>query len=252
MAIVRTAPPLALAAVLTIAYNLARFGDPLEFGYKPPADPGFTTPLFEGAAGLLFSPEKSLLLFAPAIVLVPAALVALARGRRAFAALIAGLFATSFVLAATWHSWMGGWSWGPRLLIPGVAVLLVALAPWIGDHVARMRVAAALFALGFLLSLPAVVAPAGAQLLDRDPSADGPQIVRQVRELPQLTRNSVHAAGDPSARDDDYRRHLALWQAGAVRQLGSIGIPLGILGTIGLLGALWRVAWPLASELRRV
>ena len=59
-AILRTLGPLALAAVLTVAYNLARFGDPLEFGYEPPVDPGFTTPLHEGAAGLLFSPEKSL------------------------------------------------------------------------------------------------------------------------------------------------------------------------------------------------
>ncbi len=251
VAIARTLAPLALAAALTIAYNLARFGDPLQFGYEPPADPGFTTPLHEGAAGFLFSPEKSLVLFAPAILLVAPALVALARRSRATAALLVALFATSFVLAATWHSWMGGWSWGPRLVIPGVVVLLVALGPWIGGHATRMRLAAGLFALGFVLSLPAVLAPPGAQLLDRDASADGPQIVRQVRELPQLTRNSVSAVGDPDARDDDYRRHLALWQAGIVRELGGIGIPLGILGSIGLLGALWQVARPLPARLRR-
>lgn len=250
VAIARTALPLALAAALTIAYNLARFGDPLAFGYEPPADPGFTTPLHEGAAGLLFSPEKSLLLFAPAIVLVPVAIVALARRCRAIVALLVALFAVSFVLAATWHSWMGGWSWGPRLVIPGAAVLLVALAPWIGEHASRMRIAGALFALGFVLSLPAVIAPAGVQLLDRDPGADGPQIVRQVRELPQLVRNSVAAAGDGGARDDDYRRHLALWQAGAVRQLAGAGIALGALGTAGLLWALWRVARPLPRQLR--
>ncbi len=250
-AILRTAPPLAVAAAITVAYNLARFGDPLEFGYKPPADPGFTTPLFEGTAGLLFSPEKSLLLFAPALVLVPIALVALHRVQRATAALLVALFAASFVLAATWHSWMGGWSWGPRLVIPGVAVLLVALGPWIGEHAKRMRLAGALFALGFVISLPAVIAPAGAQLLDRDPDADGPQIVRQVRELPHLARNSLDAADDPQARDGDYRRYLAPWQAGVVRQLGGIGFPIGLLGSIALLGALLWVARPLAAQLRR-
>jgi hypothetical protein len=251
VAIARTLAPLALAAALTIAYNLARFGDPLQFGYEPPVDPGFTTPFFEGAAGLLLSPEKSLVLFAPALVLVAPALVALARRSRATAALLVALFATSFVLAATWHSWMGGWSWGPRLVIPGVVVLLVALGPWIGADSGRMRLAAALFALGFVLSLPAVLAPPGAQLLQRDPTADGPQIVRQVRELAPLTRNSLHAAGDPDARDDDYRRHLALWQAGIVRELGTVGIALGIAGTIGLLGALWQVARALPARLRR-
>jgi hypothetical protein len=250
-AILRTVAPLAIAAAITVAYNLVRFGDPLEFGYKPPTDPGFTTPLFEGAGGLLFSPEKSLLLFAPALVLVPFALVGLWRARRATANLLVALFAASFVLAATWHSWMGGWSWGPRLVIPGVAVLLVALGPWIGEHVTRMRVAGALFALGFLISLPAVIAPAGAQLLHPDPHADGPKISRQVSELPDLTRNSLDAANDPAARNGDYRRYLAPWQAGIVRQIGSIGFPLALLGTIALLGALWWVARPLPAQLRR-
>ena len=156
-----------------------------------------------------------------------------------------------FVLAATWHSWMGGWSWGPRLVIPGVAVLLAALGPWIGAHATRMRVAAALFALGFVISLPAVIAPAGAQLRNRDPSADGPQIVRQARELRGLTQNSLDAADDPAARHDDYRRYLALWQAGAVRQFGSIGFPIGLLGSIALLAALLRLARPIPGELRR-
>jgi hypothetical protein len=249
-AILRTAPPLAIAAALTVAYNVVRFGDPLEFGYKPPVDPGFTTPLLEGARGLLLSPEKSLVLFAPALVLVPFALAALWRVQRATANLLVALFAATFVLAATWHSWMGGWSWGPRLVIPGVAVLLVALGPWIGEHATRMRIAAALFALGFFISLPGVLAPAGAQLLHPDPHADGPQIVRQVRELPQLTRNSLHAADDPQARRGDYRRYLAPWQAAIVRQIGSIGFPLALLGTIALLGALWLVARPLPAQLR--
>ncbi len=81
--ILRTLPPLAIAAAITVAYNLVRFGDALEFGYKEPVDPGFTTPLWEGARGLLLSPEKSIVLFAPAVVLVPFALAALWRAGRA-------------------------------------------------------------------------------------------------------------------------------------------------------------------------
>jgi hypothetical protein len=146
---------------------------------------------------------------------------------------------------------MGGWSWGPRLVLPGVVVLLVALGPWIGEHATRIRIACALFALGFLISLPGVLAPAGTQLLRPDPQADGPQIVRQVRELPELTRNSLDAADDPQARNGDYRRYLAPWQAGVVRQLGGAGIPLALLGTIVLLWALWWVARPLPAQLRR-
>ena len=249
-AVARTAPPLIAAAAVTVAYNLHRFGDALQFGYRPPADPGFTTPLLEGAAGLLASPEKSVVLFAPAIVLVPFAFAALWRRDRLTAALLAALFAVTFVLAAAWWSWQGGWSWGPRLLLPGVALALVALAPWIGTNARRARLAGALFVLGFALSLPAVIAPAGAQLLDRAPNSDGPQIVRQYRELPALTRHSVDAVHDRSARGRDYRRYLALWQANLVREVGAAGVAGALLGTLALLAALVAVALPLRRRLR--
>ena len=251
-AIVRTLPPLVLAASLTVAYNLYRFHDALEFGYRPPADPGFTTPLLVGAGGLLLSPEKSVVLFAPALLLVPPALVGLWRRDRATAGLLLALFGATFVLAATWWSWQGGWSWGPRLLIPGVALLLVALAPWIGTDAVRLKLAAGLFALGFALSLPAVLAPAGAQLLDRAPGTDGPQIVRQYRELPQLTQRSIDAAGGGSARRGDYRRYLAPWQANLVRELGAAGVLPALLGTLALLAALLWVTMPLRGRLAPV
>jgi hypothetical protein len=249
-AVARTLPPLALVAAATVAYNLYRFRDPLQFGYTPPADPGFTTPLLEGARGLLLSPEKSVVLFAPAIVLVPFALVALWRRQPAVAALLLAVFATTFVLAATWWSWQGGWSWGPRLLIPGVALVLVSLGPWIGANRRRRRTAAALFALGFTLSFSAVLAPAGAQLAHRAPGTDGPQLVRQYRELPQLAEHSIDAVGDRSARDGDYRRYLALWQANLTRQVGPVGILGALLGTLGLLAAVLRVARALPGRPR--
>jgi hypothetical protein len=251
-AVAGTLPPLVVVGAITAAYNILRFSDPLEFGYRPPADPGFTTPFFEGAAGLLASPEKSVFLFAPAIVLAPPALVWLWRRDRLTVALMLGLFAATFALAATWWSWEGGWSWGPRLIVPGVAVLLAGLAPWIGDHAGRMRVAGALFALGFVISLSTVIAPIGAQLLDRRPGTDGPQIVRQYREIPPLTRQSVRTVGEVAARDDDYRKYLALWQANVVRKVGRPGLAAAVLGTLILLWALWRVAPPLARELRPV
>jgi hypothetical protein len=245
----RALPPLGVVAVVTVAYNLVRFADPLEFGYRPPVDPGFTTPLLEGTAGLLFSPEKSVLLFAPAIVLVPFAAAALWRGRRATVALVLGLFAVTWGLAATWHSWQGGWSWGPRLIIPGVVVALALAGPWIGARSARLRLAALLFAVGFVLSLPAVIAPAGLQQLDRGAS-DGPQIVRQYERLPELARRSVRAGHSTAARGDDYRRYLALWQAGIVRELGPWGLLPALLGTALLVVALMFVARPLGPRLR--
>ncbi|HTN23258.1 MAG TPA: hypothetical protein VL120_04690 [Solirubrobacteraceae bacterium] len=241
----RAVPPLAVAAVVTVAYNLYRFADPLQFGYRPPADPGFTTPLLEGSSGLLFSPAKSVFLFAPALVLVPFAVAALWRGRRAVALFVLAVCAVTWGLAATWWSWQGGWSWGPRLVIPAVVLALALVAPWIGSSGARMRAAALLFAVGFLISLPAVLAPAGAQLLTA-PGGDGPQIVRQVRDLPALTRHSVDAARGTAARADDYRRYLGIWQAGITRQFGPWGLIPALLGTLLLLATLVFVSRPLS------
>ncbi|MEA2151120.1 MAG: hypothetical protein QOD69_2950 [Solirubrobacteraceae bacterium] len=245
----RTLPPLAVAAIVTVAYNVYRFAEPLQFGYRPPVDPGFTTPLLEGTGGLLFSSAKSVFLFAPAIVLVPLAVAALWRSRRATALFVLAIFAVGWGLAATWWSWQGGWSWGPRLVIPVVVVALAIVAPWIGCSAARLRTAAVLFAIGFVVSLPAVLAPAGAQLL-APPVGKGPQIARQVSDLPALMRRSVRAAHGTAARDDDYRRYLAVWQAGITRQFGPWGVVPAILGTLLLLAALVWVARPLGPRLR--
>ena len=249
-ALVRTIAPLAVAAIVTVAYNVHRFGDPLEFGYRPPVDPGFTTPLLEGASGLLFDAEKSLVLFAPALVLVPFAFVTLWRRARVTAALLLALFAVTFVLAATWHSWQGGWSWGPRLVIPGVALALVALGPWIGTNRRRMQLAGALFALGFAVSFAAVLAPPGMQLIDRQPGTVGPQIVRQYRELPRLTDNSIAAGEYRAARDGDYRRYLSLWQANLVRQVGGGAAIPALLVTLLGFAALARMSMGLVRSLR--
>ncbi|MBW3607389.1 MAG: hypothetical protein KY463_03375 [Actinobacteria bacterium] len=249
-ALARTIPPLAVAAIVTVAYNVFRFGDALEFGYRPPVDPGFTTPLLEGSAGLLFDAEKSLVLFAPALVLAPFAFVTLWRRARLTAALLLAMFALTFVLAATWHSWQGGWSWGPRLVIPGVALVLVALGPWIGARRRRMQLAGALFALGFVLSFSAVLAPPGMQLIDREPGTVGPQIVRQYRELPRLTKNSIAAATDRSARDGDYRNYLALWQANLVRQVGAGAVLPALIVTLLGLAVLLRLGIELVARLR--
>ena len=150
----------------TFAYNIARFGHPLRFGYE---DVGFTTPLLTGIGGLLFEPTKSLLLFAPIIVLLPFALWRLWRGDRAAFVLIAGNFGHHCGPVAMWFAWHGGWCWGPRLLIPGLMPAIAAVGPWL-VRTGQRRAAALLFALGFGLSLPALIVPTQAQQLEADPA----------------------------------------------------------------------------------
>ena len=109
-------------------YNLARFGTLLASGY---ASEGalFTTPLAVGLYGLLLSPGKSVLLYAPPLLLaLPGAWALWRRDERGVVLLALGLFLSHLLLYARWGEWQGGGVWGPRFLLPVVTPLLLLAA----------------------------------------------------------------------------------------------------------------------------
>jgi hypothetical protein len=141
----------ALAAWLF--WNLARYGDPLRFGYE---DSGFGTPLAVGLPGLLVSIGRGLLLYSPPTVLALLALALLAR-RGLLGALLpvlafnAAAFAGYLLLYAKWDSFEGGWCWGPRFLLPFVPAFHLALVPLFEASAGWTRAARSAFALPFVL-----------------------------------------------------------------------------------------------------
>ena len=238
---ITAAAGMAPGVAATFAYNVARFGDPLAFGYQ---DVGFTTPFLTGAGGLLFEPTKSLLLFAPIVVVLPFALRQLwRRDASAFWMLTANL-AITFVVTATWFAWHGGWSWGPRLLLPGVLPALAAIGPWLSDR-RRERVAAVLFGLGFLVSVPAIIVSPRAQtlevtapppethFLDTQPLYS-PSVIRQYELIPTKVAYSIAHPYEEQPDGQNHLRTLSLWQIGAMRILGSGGVVVGVAGTAAL------------------
>lgn len=111
--------------LLLLWYNLARFGTPFATGYASEAAL-FTTPLLVGLHGLLLSPGKSVLLYAPPLLLaLPGALLLWRRGARGVVLLALSLFLSHLLLYARWGEWQGGGVWGPRFLLPVVAPLLL-------------------------------------------------------------------------------------------------------------------------------
>ncbi len=228
--------PITASLLLTIAYNLARFGDPLRFGYQ---DQGFTTSLLRGTAGLLLDPTKSVLLFAPIVLLVPFALVRLWRSDKDAFTLVAANLVSTFLISATWFSWMGGWAWGPRLLIPGLVPAFATVGPWLSNGF-RRGLLAALLAVGFVVSAPALVISTQAQQLDTPPPKIGPEVLRQAELLGPITRHSVEDLYEPDRDGRNYLRYLSVWQVGAARVFKRPGLVLAIIGTLGLLAvALW-------------
>jgi len=227
-AAVRAAGPLGASVVLTAAYNVARFGDPLMFGYP---DEGFTMPLLDGARILLLDPSKSLLLFAPIAALFPSGFVRLWHKDRFALVLIASSFVATFVVAAVWHNPNGGWCWGPRLLIPGVVPSIAALGPWV-DKPRNRRLAIGLFVLGFAVSVPAMVISTQIQQLDVPPPAGGvwladaglPTIVRQAEIVPQTIRYTFRHLYERNEDGRNYLRYLTFWQFGLARVFGRSGL----------------------------
>jgi hypothetical protein len=119
--------PLVLGALVVVAYNLLRFGNPLQTGYH--ALETFSNPLLTGLVGLLFSPGKSLFLYSPLLILSAASFPGFVRRHPAEALLTGGILAACALLYASWFAWHGGHSWGPRFLVPALPFLVLALVP---------------------------------------------------------------------------------------------------------------------------
>ena len=194
-----------------MAYNFARFGDVANFGYSGTEVPqGFTTPILTGLGGLFLHPEKSVLLFAPIVLLGLPALARLFRTDRTAAMLIAAHVGITLALAATWWDWGGGFTWGPRLF-PAVPPIVASVAPWADERPVRRRAVAILLAVGFAVSAPSLLVGGGAQLAERSPPEEGPRIAAQYRLVPAAVGYTIdHLYDDGDGRDST--RVLYLWQ----------------------------------------
>ena len=134
-------------------HNALRFGDPLQFGYT---GEGFTTPPWEGAVGLLFSPGKSVFLYAPPLLLSVALWPRFRRMAPALADVLALAWGTALLFYGAWWAWHGGWSWGPRLLVPLMPLSCLPLAA-LPDSRPWHWLGSALIVAGIAAQLPGVL-----------------------------------------------------------------------------------------------
>jgi len=129
--------PLLLGIALAMAYNQARFHRPLELGYDD--DNVSVRFLHRGLFGFLFSPTRSVFLFAPLLVLAVARFGRLWRrlggGLRSLG--VFWLIGAPLVIYSCFQTWDGGWCFGPRYLLPSVVLATLAAGEWLED--ARWR-----------------------------------------------------------------------------------------------------------------
>jgi hypothetical protein len=128
------------SAVLLI-YNLLAYGSPWDMGYFHEVLPqfaevhaaenpiGLRSPDWRRAVPLLWGGYRGLLFYAPIVALALPGWVALI-WRRAWgmAAVSASACAAVFLVNLSYPEWTGGWSTGPRLLVPMLPFAMLAVA----------------------------------------------------------------------------------------------------------------------------
>ncbi len=129
-----------------LAYDQLAFGQPFEQGYgtKP-----FDTPLPVGLYGLLLSPSRGLLVYAPYLAFALLSLVLAWRRPGPAARRLRGLgivWVGTLALYATYTEWWGGRVFGPRFLDDQAPVLFAALAWGIGQGLLARTGAKVVFA----------------------------------------------------------------------------------------------------------
>ncbi len=119
-----------ITVTFMLFYNYYRFSDPFNFGYGS-EQRMFVTPVYIGLTGLLFSPSKSLFLFSPLVI---PSVIGLAKclKKSLFTVIPAAIMIIGNIcFYARWHDWHGGWSWGPRLIVPSIILLHMFLPEFI-------------------------------------------------------------------------------------------------------------------------
>ncbi len=175
----------AVPTLFLLAYNMIAFGSPLRMGYFFHATQRFaqvhnaSNPLGLGApdlsrvADLTIKPARGLFWYAPITLLTIPGLIALFIKRRFDVAIVsAAIIAAVFVVNLSYPEWSGGWSTGPRLLLPLLPFSMLAAAGLLAPRPKAVRwLGASLAVLGAVIML--LFAGTGGRIPDPQPVPPG-------------------------------------------------------------------------------
>ena len=110
------------------AYNIVRFGSWSDTGYWSTE---FSTSLMRGLSINLASPERGILWYSPALLLLPLGVALLWRQARTYVVAVALFFVPDVIVHSMYGNAYGGQSWGSRYMAPIVPLLCVFVgAAW--------------------------------------------------------------------------------------------------------------------------
>lgn len=145
-------------------YNWARWGSVARTGYEPYLDAYFGGSLFDGAWGMLASPNKSVFLYSPPLVLAAIGFPAAIRHGARFGFAVAAIVVPVFLVYATYRSWSGDYAWGPRFFVWATPIVLVPFAFFLDHTAAAWRTRTRRAVVGIVVAAGVGVQVVGASL----------------------------------------------------------------------------------------
>ena len=120
--------PVVMAGVLSLWWNWVRYGSIWDSGYVETER--FSAVWWFGVSGLLVGPARGLLWYSPVLLLAIPGAVWFWRHARLHALLLSCILVVIYVLFyGKWYMWHGGYSWGPRFMVPTLPFLALLTGP---------------------------------------------------------------------------------------------------------------------------
>ena len=119
--------PVVAAGLLSIWWNWARYGNPLESGYVETER--FNAVWWFGVSGLLVGPARGLLWYSPVLLLAIPGAVWFWHHDRHVLGFVLTISMLYLLLYGKWYMWHGGYSWGPRFMVPMMPFLALLTGP---------------------------------------------------------------------------------------------------------------------------
>jgi len=129
--------PVLAAGLLSLGWNGLRYGSIWDSGYV--ASESFSAPWLTGITGLLVGPARGIVWYSPVLLLGIGGVGWFWRQARWVLGVVLAITLVYVGVYGKWYMWHGGYSWGPRFLLPLLPFLALLMGPAWQGAVERQR-----------------------------------------------------------------------------------------------------------------